>query len=173
VKTYNSIEEFEREWPRAVDEAVAAMSRDIAAGARVAWASRANDRLDATKSHYLRNLKIEETPDAVVVTIPAGMPAAVDRGTKGFDLKPGFFAPKSKSLLLERAPGDKRWRTVTDSSGQRRRIPLDGGWPEKPGGANWKHPGIAPRDITKESVKEMKSSVLPELLAAFCVRVTV
>lgn len=167
---YNGLDAFEQGFLAAVAEAEANFLQELADEAKKTWSANAATKLQATAKHYQDNLQVEASDHAVTITVPAGIPSAVDAGTNKFDLKPGFLNPKSKSLLLERAPGDIRWRTLT---GTNKRIPLDGGWPEKIKGSNWKHKGIDPRDITPDSTKQIQATTLPKLLGAFVSKVTV
>lgn len=167
---YNGLDAFEQGFLAAVAEAEANFLQELADEAKKTWSSNAATKLQATAKHYQYSLQVEASDNAVTITVPAGIPSAVDAGTNEFDLKPGFLNPKSKSLLLERAPGNIRWRTLT---GTNKRIPLDGGWPEKIKGSNWKHPGINAREITPESTKQVESSTIPKLLATFAAKVTV
>lgn len=167
---YDGLDAFEKGFLAAVADAEADFLQSLAKEAKETWQGSAKDKLNATAGYYASTLKVEASDDAVTITVPAGISSAVDAGTNSFGLKAGFLNPKSKSLLLERAPGDIRWKTLP---GTNKRIPLDGGWPEKTKGNNWKHPGIKARGITPESTKQVESTTIPKLLATFAAKVTV
>lgn len=168
---YDGLDAFEAGFTQKFNEAEAQLMTELTKSAKETWTGLAHERLNATADHYAERLQVARDEDAVVVTVPAGIPSAVDAGSNQFNLAKGFFAPRTKTLLLERSPGNIRWKPIW-RNGRKKMIPLDGGWPEKQGGT-WNHPGIAPRNISTDALEKVRQDVIPGLIKDFVSKVTV
>lgn len=166
---YTSLAAFESDFQQRLDAAQDVFLNELQVECEMRWKAIADQRLQATAAKYTKSLRVTRSPDEVTITVPAGIPSAVDAGTNGFGLAKGFFSPASKTENLERAPGNIRWKTIS-AGGKKRHIPLDGGWAAKAGG-DWQHPGIKARNITKTALRETMRTVMPNLKRDFCRRV--
>lgn len=101
------------------------------------YKEQAENELRTTSKEYLKGLSTRIVDDGVMATLDGWLPAALEEGVPRFDLKPGFLKGRQWRVIPVGAPGQIRFRTVSQHS------PKD----------SWWHPGLEARNIS-ERVRE-------------------
>src|SRR5688500_13749318 len=55
------------------------------------WRQKAAATLKTSKDEYLKNLTVTNDKESITFSLEGFLPTAVETGTEGFDLKPGFL----------------------------------------------------------------------------------
>jgi hypothetical protein len=106
------------------------------------WRDKASQVLHSSKDEYLENLKVERIGKDVQFVLTGALPMAIEEGSEGFDLKPGFLGGGlSRIIPLNSKSGTPTFRTVSATS------------------KGWQHPGIKARNIHEDVLDEAEAIV--------------